>query len=218
MVLGEATARAMSAHPGLTAVQASLKIDFAALGQEYLRGAREVVHGHPVVIDKMPINYLYCGLIATVLPKAHIIHLARDALDTCYAMYKTLFYNAYPFSYALDEIGEYYFAYRQIMQHWHTVLPGRILDVHYEALVSETEQQIARVLAHCGLAATDTVPELSAVAFVTASAAQVRGEVHQRSVRSSRRHLAGLAPLVKQLQAAGVSLPQLNELDAAIGQ
>lgn len=218
MVLGEATARVVSAHPGLTAVQASLKIDFAALGQEYLRGAREVVHGHLVVIDKMPINYLYCGLIATALPKAHIIHLARDPLDTCYAMYKTLFYNAYPFSYALDEIGEYYLAYRQIMQHWHAVLPGRILDVHYEALVSETEQQIARVLAHCGLAATDTVPELGALAFVTASAAQVRGEVHQRSVRSSRRHLAGLAPLVKQLQDAGVWLPQLNELDAAIGQ
>lgn len=124
-LLGTATSRIASSNPALTAAQASRQIDFAALGDDYLRGAREVVHGHPLLIDKMPINYLYCGMIAAALPKARIIHLVRDPLDTCYAIYKTLFYNAYPFSYALDEIGEYYLAYQQTMRHWHALLPGR---------------------------------------------------------------------------------------------
>ncbi|WOB51982.1 sulfotransferase [Xanthomonas hydrangeae] len=205
-VLGSATSGVMASNPGLTAAQASLKIDFAAVGKEYLRGAREVVHGHPVLIDKMPVNYLYCGMIATALTRARIIHLVRDPLDTCYAIYKTLFYNAYPFSYALDELGDYYLAYQQTMRHWHSVLPEKILDVHYEDLVRDTEHQITRVLTWCGLSSNENTSELKDVAFVTASAAQVRGEVHQRSVHSSRRHLNELAPLMKRLQAAGVSV------------
>ncbi|WP_349657299.1 sulfotransferase [Xanthomonas sp. 10-10] len=206
-LLGAATSPILSSNPMLTAAQASLQIDFAALGEDYLRGAREVVHGHRLLIDKMPINYLYCGMIATALPKARIIHLVRDPLDTCYAMYKTLFYNAYPFSYALDEIGEYYLAYQQTMRHWHALLPGKILDVHYEELVRDTGEQIARVLQWCGLASREAVPEMTEVAFVTASAAQVRGEVHQRSVHGSRRHLSALGTLVKRLQIAGIEVP-----------
>ncbi|CAD7378998.1 sulfotransferase [Xanthomonas arboricola] len=206
-LLGNATSGALSTNPELTAAQASLQIDFAALGQEYLRGARELVRDHPVFIDKMPVNYLYCGMIATALPRARIIHLVRDPLDTCYAIYKTLFYNAYPFSYALDELADYYLAYQQTMRHWHAVLPGSILDVHYEELVRDTDQQIARVLSWCGLTRSDAIAELEHVPFVTASAAQVRGDVHQRSVHSSRRHMDGLLPLLTRLQAAGVIVP-----------
>ncbi|NYI18822.1 tetratricopeptide (TPR) repeat protein [Xanthomonas arboricola] len=206
-LLGNATSRVLARNPDLTPAQASLQIDFAALGGDYLRGAREVVHGHPVLIDKMPINYLYCGMIAKALPQARIMHLVRDPLDTCYAIYKTLFYNAYPFSYALDELAEYYLAYQQTMRHWHAVLPETILDVHYEDLVRDTDEQTARVLRWCGLTPRATPPELADVAFVTASAAQVRGEVHQRSVHGSRRHLAGLGVLVDRLRAAGVEVP-----------
>ncbi|CAD1789635.1 sulfotransferase family protein [Xanthomonas arboricola pv. juglandis] len=206
-LLGSATSGVLATNPGLTAAQASLQIDFAALGEEYLRGARELVHDHPVVIDKMPVNYLYCGMIATALPRARIIHLVRDPLDTCYAMYKTLFYNAYPFSYALDELADYYLAYQQTMRHWHAVLPGGILDVHYEELVRDTEHQISQVLSWCGLTSSETITGLENVPFVTASAAQVRGDVHQRSVHSSRRHLDGLMPLLKRLRAADVALP-----------
>ncbi|WP_115047657.1 tetratricopeptide repeat-containing sulfotransferase family protein [Xanthomonas arboricola] len=211
-LLGSATSGVLATNPGLTAAQASLQIDFAALGAEYLRGARELVHDHPVFIDKMPVNYLYCGMIATALPRARIIHLVRDPLDTCYAMYKTLFYNAYPFSYALDELADYYLAYQQTMRHWHAVVPDSILDVHYEALVRDTDDQIARVLSWCGLTSGAAVTELENVPFVTASAAQVRGDVHQRSVHSSRRHLDGLLPLLKRLQAAGVVLPGVETL------
>jgi Flp pilus assembly protein TadD len=204
-LLGQATAQRLAQDPAATPAMASRAVDFAALGREYLRGAREAAGGTAVFIDKMPVNYLYCGMIDAALPAARIVHLVRDPLDTCYAVYKTLFYNAYPFSYDLDELASYYLAYRATMQHWHAVLPGRILDVHYEDLVADPERECARVLAWCDLsdAGAAAGPALDAVPFVSASAAQVRGEVHTRSVRSARRHAAGLAGLEARLRAAG---------------
>ena len=83
-------------------------------------------------IDKLPFNFRYCGLIHKALPKASIVHLTRDPMDTCYAVFKTLFMNVYHFAYQLDELAEYYVAYRRMMDHWHAVMPGVILDVSYE--------------------------------------------------------------------------------------
>ncbi|KAB7762398.1 sulfotransferase [Xanthomonas maliensis] len=203
-LLGHASAQRMASHPELGSAEASLRIDFAALGREYERGAREAVDQHPLLIDKMPVNYLYCGMIATALPRARIIHLVRDPLDTCYAMYKTLFYNAYSFSYTQQELAAYYLAYHRTMMHWHAMLPGRILDVRYEELVADTEAQLQRVLDGCGLAAQAQPSDVEQVAFVTASAAQVRGQIHQRSVHSSRRHLQALAPLANALHVGGI--------------
>lgn len=202
-LLGHAAGQQRRHDPALTPVQAASRVDFAALGNEYMRGAREAAGGAARFIDKMPINFLYCGMIAAALPKARIIHLVRDPLDTCYAVFKTLFYNAYPFSYDLDELGRYYLAYRRLMQHWHAVMPGRIVDVRYEDLVASPDATMQQVLEACRIEALERV-DLADVAFVTASAGQVRGAIHQRSVGSALRHLRHLVPLVEQLRAADV--------------
>lgn len=195
--------------PALSKTEAALRIDFAKLGRTYMRGARQMAGGSPIFIDKMPANYLYCGMIHKALPNAKIIHLVRDPLDTCYAIFKTQFFKAYEFSYDLDELAQYYIAYHDLMRHWHEVMPGAILDVRYEDLVADTEAQARRMYAWCGLewtpAALET-PERRSV-YATASAAQVREPVHTRSVHSSRRHLEKLAPLVERLVAAGIMPP-----------
>src|SRR5690606_32903097 len=123
-----------------------------------------------------------------------------------YAVYRTLFHQAYHFSYDLDELAQYYIAYRGLMAHWHRVLTGRILDVHYEALVSDTRAQARRLLAYCGLDWHDAVlaPDRATAPATTASAAQVREPVHSRSVRKWRRHAAALEPLRRRLEAAGL--------------
>ncbi|MHC9084943.1 tetratricopeptide repeat-containing sulfotransferase family protein [Luteimonas sp. RIT-PG2_3] len=207
--LGAAVQRVLATQPTLTAAQASLSIDFASLGRDYIGAARQAAGGHHRFIDKMPVNYLYCGMIAKALPNARIIHVRRDPLDSCYAVFKTLFYGAYHFSYDLQELATYYIAYHQTMQHWHEVMPGKILDVHYEDLVSNTEREAQRILAWCGLA-TDrpNLDEASVAArpFATASAAQVREPIHRRSVLKSRRHAKGLAPLSDALAAAGIDV------------
>lgn len=205
-LLGDATQKVIDADPAQTQARASLKIDFAALGREYMRGAREAAGGSARFIDKLPVNYLYCGMIAKALPNARIIHLVRDPLDSCYGVFKTLFFTAYSFSYDLEELGDYYIAYRRMMAHWHAVLPGRILDVRYEDLVADPQAQGHRIYEWCGLewdpAVLDTPTD--ATVFATASAAQVREPVHKRSVGSAMRHAEGLAPLAAKLAAAGL--------------
>ncbi len=201
-----ATQRILDGGSNQPSARASLLIDFPALGREYLRGAREAAMGSESFIDKMPVNFLYCGLIRKALPNAKIIHLRRDPLDCCYAVYKTLFFNAYHFSYDLGELAQYYVAYDRLMRHWHDAMPGTILDVDYEELVSDPEAQGRRIFEWCRLQWDPAVLQASPnqSAFVTASASQVREPIHRRSVRSSRRHVDGLAPLVAELAKAGI--------------
>lgn len=207
-LLSVAAGRRMAVDATLSPAAASLGADFAALGREYMRGAREAAGGSPLFIDKLPGNYMYCGMIRKALPKARIIHLVRNPLDSCYAVFKTFFFSAYNFSYDLEELAEYYIAYHRMMCHWHAVMPGQIMDVRYEDLVADTENQARRILDWVGLewtpAVLDTPAERSV--FSTASAAQVREPVHSRSVNSSRRHLEGLATLVARLEAAGIAV------------
>ena len=96
-------------------------LDFRALGEAYLRATRPMRGELPRFVDKLPFNYLYAGLIHLALPRARIVSLRRHPMDTCYAVYKQLFRDAYPFSYDLDELGRYYVAYDRLMRHWHAV-------------------------------------------------------------------------------------------------
>lgn len=202
-VLASAARRAGS---GQSLVEATLATDYSAVGRDYMRAPRQLTAGSPYFIDKMPINYMYCGMIRKALPQARIIHLVRDPMDCCYAVYKTLFNEAYHFSYDLNELADYYIAYREMMQHWHQVMPGQILDVRYEDLVTDTEAQAKRIVEHCGL---DWQPAVLDHAdndepATTASAAQVREPVYTSSVQKWRKYEQGLEPLRARLEAAGV--------------
>jgi tetratricopeptide (TPR) repeat protein len=188
-------------------VQASLNVNFARLGHDYVKAARQAVGPKsPQFIDKLPFNFLYCGLIHRALPRAKIIHMVRNPMDTCYAVYKTLFGQAYPFSYDLDELATYYIAYRKLMDHWRQVMPDLILDVAYEDVVADPEQQARRLIAHCGL---DWEPEClefhkSKAASTTASAVQVRQPLYSTSIQKWRHYEDQLAPLKSRLTEAGL--------------
>ena len=206
LLLARAAQQAQARHPELSLVEASRQIDFAALGRDYMDGARQAAGGSRCFVDKMPVNFLYCGLIRKALPKARIIHLVRDPLDSCYAVYKTLFNQAYNFSYDLTELADYYLSYHRLMAHWQRVMPDGVLNVHYEDLVMDTEGQARRVLAWCGLEWQPEVldPAANERPASTASAAQVREPVHTASIGKWQAHAEGLAPLRDKLLAAGV--------------
>lgn len=206
-LLAAAARNQQALHPDQSMVEASLHIDFADLGRHYIAGAREAAGGSAWFIDKMPVNFIYCGLILKALPKARIIHVTRNPMDTCYAVYKTSFHRAYHFSYDLDELADYYLAYHRLMRHWHAVLPGAILDVRYEDLVADFEGQARRIVAWCGLDWQPAVlaPDSNALPSTTASAAQVREPVHARSVQNWRNHERGLALLKTRLENAGIA-------------
>ena len=212
-----ASARAAHARLGLTdpdLLRASLQMDFGQLGRRYVAAVRQLAGGHRYTIDKLPFNFRYTGLIHKALPKASIVHLMRDPMDTCYAVFKTSFINAYHFSYQLDELAEYFIAYRRMMEHWHAVMPGVILDVRYEDLVADPEAQCRRLLAHCGLPWEDQVLDFhrSKKASTTASTVQVRRPIYQSSVRKWRHYERELQPVLERLAAAGLVDRQGNPL------
>jgi hypothetical protein len=189
-----------------TLIRRSASLDFAGLGKDYCSRTGALDGRTLHFIDKTPINFLYLGLIALALPDAKIVHIRRQPMDVCYAMYKTLFRMAYPFSYDLGDLGRYYLAYERLMAHWRTVLPGRFLDLDYEDLVAHQESASRRLLSHCGLAWEDACLafERNESPSLTASAAQVRQPIHGRSVGLWRKYARELAPLADLLRSGGV--------------
>jgi tetratricopeptide (TPR) repeat protein len=202
---------ASSPLPRRELVKRSATLDFAALGFEYLGRARNVLHARGALqgagrfIDKMPLNYLYCGLIRRALPHARIIHVTRHPMGVCYAMYKTLFKGGYPFSYDLGEIARYYIAYRRLMQHWDSIMPGAMLQVRYEDLVADQPAETRRILEFCQLAWEPACAEFekNPAPSTTASAAQVRRPIYQSSVAQWQHHEQELSELREALAAAG---------------
>jgi hypothetical protein len=190
-------------------IDASLRLDCFELGRRYIESARQLAGNSAYFVDKLPYNFLYCGYILAALPNAKIIHLRRDPLDTCYAVYKTLFFNAYSYSYDLDELADYYIGYRAHMDHWHELLPGRILDVAYEDLVHEQQTQSRRILEWCGLPWEESVLTFHEQdrPSMTASAMQVRQPIYSHSIGAWRRVEFAFATVRDRLARAGLITP-----------
>lgn len=186
----------------------SVTMDHRALGRDYLRRIAGYEPGRPFATDKAPLNFLYIGLIALGLPEARIVHVRRGAMDSCYAMFKTLFRMGFPFSYDLSDLARYRIAYERLMAHWRALLPGRLIEIDYELLVRDQEGESRRLVAALGLPWDDACLTFhrNAAPVATASAVQVRQPIHDRSVGLWRRYEAGLAPLAEALSSAGIAL------------
>jgi len=189
-------------------VARSAGLDFAELGRDYLERARGAGAAGARFTDKMPLNYLYCGLIRRALPNARIVHVSRSPMAACYAIYKTLFEDGYPFSYDLAELGQYYLGYRRLMAHWQRIMPQAIHALSYEDLVADQLGQTRRLLEFCGLEWQDACAQFhqNPSPTTTASAAQVRRPIYDSSVSQWRHYAPQLAPLSSQLGAAGIAV------------
>jgi hypothetical protein len=187
-------------------VRKSLQTDPLVVGRRYLERTRPFTGHTQHFTDKQPVNYVMLGLIHQALPNATIIHLQRTPMDACYAVYKFLFNQTYAWSYDLDEIAQYYVGYRQLMDHWRTVLPGRIIDVAYEDVVEDLEGEAKRLIDHLDLKWEPACLEFheSEAATMTGSAVQVRRKIYSSSVGRWRDYETQLKPLADALEAAGI--------------
>jgi tetratricopeptide (TPR) repeat protein len=174
------------------------------IGARYLAEIRRITPaGKTRVINKMPSNFLYIGLIHLALPNARIIHTVRNPLDTCISCFSKLFTLEQNYTYDLAELGRYYRRYQRLMAHWHQVLPqGRILDVHYEEVVADLEGQARRIIAHCGLDWDERCLAFHKTErpVRTASAIQVRQPIYNASIGRWRVHEPFLGPLLAELR------------------
>lgn len=184
-------------------------IDFAALGEAYFKHARptggEIAH----FVDRQPINFLYAGLMHLSLPKAKIIVVERDPVETCFTAFRTYFPGAYPYSYKLEELGHYFVAYRELMQHWQEVLPGVMHSIRYEDIVQDARPAIERLLEYCDLSYDDACLNFTAVSgnAEDLSPVQLRQRKREASLGHWRNYRAQLQPLVNILEAAGIEIP-----------
>ncbi len=176
---------------------------FERLGGEYIHQVREKSEKATFITDKLPHNFLHIGMIKLMLPNAKIIHCERDSKDTCLSIFKTYFSSQeHTYAYDQNELGQYYNFYRELMEHWHSVLPGFIHEIQYEDMVSDQEAQTRVLLAHCGLEWNDACLKFYKTdrPVKTASAAQVRQPIYKGSVQSWIRYEKQLAPLLKALR------------------
>ncbi|RVD63077.1 tetratricopeptide repeat-containing sulfotransferase family protein [Mesorhizobium sp. M7A.F.Ca.ET.027.03.2.1] len=176
--------------------------DFAEAGQAYLDMLHARYPNMRHVTDKMPGNFLLVGFIHMMMPKARIIHCARDAAATCLSIYKVHFRgDSHRYGYDLGELADFHNLYTDIMKHWHTVLPGVVHDVRYEDFVADQEGQTRALIAHLGLPWDDAALSFHETdrPVRTASAAQVRQPMYQGSVDLWKRYGDRLKPLLDKL-------------------
>jgi tetratricopeptide (TPR) repeat protein len=205
---GAGAARVAAAAPRPDMFARAAAADPAAVSAHYERFAR-VGPNDLRVVEKLPTNYLYLGAIARALPAARLIWVRRDPLDGCFALFRTLFGDAYPFTYDWQELARYQAAFDVLMGHWRRCLTGSLYEVVYEELVRDPNRVGAELAAHCGLPWSPAALDLrnNRAVSLTASAAQVRGPVYGTSSGRWRRYRRHLAPLIAALRSRGMPLP-----------
>jgi len=195
-------------------VARSARLDLPALGQEYVRRTRPATSVRPRFVDKMPLNFFYLGHIARALPEASLVVVRRHPLDAGLSNFRQLFatgFSYYDYARDLRAIGRYCAHFDRLIRHWRAVLPGRVHEVHYEALVHDQRTTTAALLGHCRLPWDEACLafERNAAAIATASAVQVRQPLYASSVGRWRRLQSRLGPLIEELKAAGIELPDV---------
>ncbi len=184
--------------------------DFAAYGKEYLKQvAHHRVEGAPFFIDKMPNNFIHVGWIRMTLPNARIINTRRHPMDSCLGAYKQLFAKGQDFTYDMLELSEFYRGYVDIMEHWHTVFPGAVLDVHYEDTVTDLETQVHRLLDFCGLPFEEQCLRFHETkrAVKTASSEQVRQPIYKSALGLWKKYGSALDTWREELDEIIEALP-----------
>jgi tetratricopeptide (TPR) repeat protein len=176
-----------------------------AAGEAYLAYIGPMAAGRSRVVDKMPSNFLFAGLIRIVLPEAKIIHSRREPADTCLSCYTKLFAGALAFAYDQTELGRFHRSYQRLMEHWRTTLPAsHFLEVDYEAVVDDLEAEARRMLDFLGLSWDERVLRFHETErpVRTASVNQVREPIYRDSKGRWRKHAANLQPLLAVLGSA----------------
>jgi tetratricopeptide (TPR) repeat protein len=176
-----------------------------AVASVYLQKLKRLGGDALRVVDKMPMNFLHVGLIATLFPKARFIHCRRDPMDTCVSCFFQNFADPQPFALDLEHLGLFYREYERLMAHWTRVLPVTVFELSYEELTANQEAASRRLVAFCGLEWNERCLNFHDTqrAVRTASSLQVRQPMYRTSVGRWKNYETQLQPLLKSLSQNG---------------
>jgi len=180
------------------------KKSFLSIRQQYLDSLSGFNVTENVITDKMSLNFQYIGFILLAFPEAKIVHLKRDAMATCWSIYKSNFKNkGNGFSCNLDDLAGFYGVYTDLMDFWHQTFPDKIYDLCYEDLTTNQEEETRKLLDYCELDWDENCLNFHTTkrAVKTASALQVRQKMYQGSSEAWKQHEAYLEPLIKALSS-----------------
>ena len=170
------------------------------LAIEYIRLLSESCGEAAHVVDKAPVNAEYLGLIHSVFPRARVIYMRRNPIDTCLSCYFQHLSPALSYTMDLSDLAHYCRTHYQLMAHWRSVLPqGTVLDVPYEELVTDQEGWTRRILEFIGLPWHGQCLEFHHTqrTITTASSWQVRQRIYKNSVERWRNYEAFIGPLLE---------------------
>lgn len=189
-------------------IAASARLDPLEIAEAYHRETAYLLDGSPVVIDKLPSNHEYVGLIQLAFPDAVIIALERNPMDSLFGALKVLFTGAYGWSYDQGDLVEHYRHFRTLMNYWEQVLGDRLIRVSLEHLIDNQESEIRRIVDACGLPFEEGClrPHEAKGGVSTASAVQVRNPINSQGVGAWKRYQTYLAPLADGLSKHGFTV------------
>jgi len=187
-----------------------------SMADAYIRDTRVHRQGAPHFIDKMPNNFMHIGLIHLILPRARIIDARRHPMACCFSGFKQLFADGQEFTYGLHEIARYYRSYVALMAHWDAVLPGKVLRVHHEDVVSDLEGQVRRILDYLDLPFEESCLQYYATerSVRTPSSEQVRQPIYRSGLEQWRNFEPYLGVLREELAAVIAAYPDVPHQQA----
>ena len=156
------------------------------------------------VVDKMPHNFRYLGMIAILFPGARIIHCRRDPRDTCLSIYFQSFNQTHAYGADLTTLGKYYREYEKLMEHWKSVLDMPVYEIHYADLVADQEKYSRELIEFCGLDWNEQCLSFHETGrdVATASYDQVRRPMYKSSLERWRCYEPFIQPLLDELDLA----------------
>jgi tetratricopeptide (TPR) repeat protein len=192
-----------SRYPAVLAELAPARL--RELGEKYLEDTQVFRTGKLRFIDKMPNNFRHVGLIHLILPNATVIDARREPMACCFSNFKQLFASGQEFTYGIEDLARYYRSYLQLMSHWDSVLPGKVLRIQHEDIVEDLEGNVRRLLAHCGLEFEPACLEFYKTkrSVRTASSEQVRRPIFKEGLNQWRNFEPWLGPLQAALELSG---------------
>ena len=174
----------------------------SGIANEYIKTIRKLSQKSTFITNKLPLNFLWIGLIKICLPNSKIIHCIRNNKDTCLSIFKTHFGSASNrYAYNLVDLGNYYNLYEDLMKHWNKILPNFIYEMSYEKLISNQKKQTKELLDACNLEWSNKCIEFNKNIrpVKTASSLQVRKSLYKDSVNSWKNYKKHLKPLIEIL-------------------
>lgn len=172
------------------------------MSADYLHKIRQLCPDKALIVDKMPHNFIYLGLIKILLPNSKIIHCTRNPIDTCFSIFKHGFFDGHAYADDLQDLAEYYNSYSELMQHWNQLFSDEIYQADYETLVQNQQQETHRLLSFCGLDWEDSCLDFHKTKrrVHTASSTQVRKGIYKSSVNLWENYRQHLTPLIENIR------------------